>query len=51
MGINIVKVAKVTGMLLGIAGTMISTWANNKSTDDTIAKKVADAFAEQAKEL
>ncbi len=48
MKINIVKVAQITGMVLGIGSTLIGTWAGQKSTEETIAKKVAEALANQA---
>lgn len=47
MAINFVKVASVLGMALGLAGTLVSNWAGQKSMDDTIAKKVAEALANQ----
>lgn len=49
MKINIVKVANVAGMVLGIAGTLVSAWAGKKTMDETVANKVAEALAEQAK--
>lgn len=45
--------AKVVGYAatgLGIAGTLLSNWASDKKTDETIAKKVSEALANQAKE-
>lgn len=48
MKINIVKVASIAGTVLGIAGTLISGWAGQKSTKETIAKQVAEALAEQS---
>ena len=47
MKINIVKVASIAGTVLGLAGTLISSWAGQQSTKAEIAKQVADAFAEQ----
>jgi hypothetical protein len=48
MVINIVKVASIAGTVLGIAGTLISGWAGQKTTQETIEKKVAEALAEKA---
>lgn len=50
MNINIVKIASVAGTVLGIAGTLISGWAGNKTNKETIAKQVAEALAEQSKQ-
>lgn len=44
---NIVKIASIAGTVLGIAGTLISGWAGQKSMDETIAKKVNEALANQ----
>ena len=48
MAFNIVKVASIAGTVLGIAGTLISSWAGQKTTEATVAKKVAEALAEQS---
>lgn len=45
---NIVKIASIAGTVLGIAGTLVSTWAGQKSMDETIEKKVLEALANQA---
>jgi uncharacterized membrane protein len=47
---NIVKIAGIFGTALGIAGTILSSWATQKATDQAITKKVAEAFAEQIKQ-
>ena len=47
MKINIVKVANIAGVALSVASTLIGAWAGQKAMDDTIAKKVADALANQ----
>ena len=47
---NIVKIANIAGTVLGIAGTLLSGWASQQTAKDTIAKQVADALANQAKE-
>lgn len=44
---NIVKIASIAGTVLGVAGTLISSWAGQKAMDETIAKKVTDALANQ----
>lgn len=44
---NIVKIASICGTLLGIAGTLVSGWAGQKAMDQTVAKKVAEALANQ----
>jgi hypothetical protein len=46
---NFVKIAGIVGTALGIAGTILSSWATQKATDQAIAKKVAEAFADQVK--
>lgn len=48
MKINIVKVANIAGLALSIGATVVSAWAGQKNTEETIAKKVAEALAEQA---
>ena len=45
---NIIKIASIAGTVLGIAGTLISSWAGQKSMDETIAQKVNEALANQA---
>ncbi len=45
---NIVKVAQIAGTVFGIAGTLLSTWAGQKTAKETIAKQVAEAIANQA---
>lgn len=47
---NIVKFASIAGTALGIVGTLLSGWASQQTTKETIAKQVADALANQAKE-
>lgn len=44
---NIVKIASIAGTVLGIAGTLVSSWAGQKAMDETIAKKVTEALANQ----
>lgn len=48
MKMNIVKVANIVGVALSIGSTLVGAWAGQKSTEETIAKKVAEALAEQA---
>ncbi len=48
MKINIVKVANIAGVALSIGSTLLGAWAGQKSTEETIAKKVAEALANQA---
>ena len=45
---NIVKIASIAGTVLGIAGTLVSSWAGQKAMDETIAKKVTEALANQS---
>jgi hypothetical protein len=47
MKINIVKVANVAGAALGVVGTLLSAWAGHKSMQETVAKQVAEALANQ----
>ena len=42
MKIDVVKIASIGGVILGIAGTLVSSWANNK--------KVIEAAENLAKE-
>ena len=44
---NIVKIASIAGTVLGVAGTLVSTWAGQKAMDETIAQKVTEALANQ----
>lgn len=48
MKINVVKVANIAGVALSIGATLVSAWAGQKSTEETIAKQVAEALAKQA---
>ena len=48
MKINIVKVANIAGAALSIGATLIGAWAGQKSMEETVAKKVAEALADQA---
>lgn len=50
MKINIVKVVSIVGTALGIAGSLLSGWAGTKTMKSTVAKEVAKALADQAKE-
>lgn len=49
MKFNIVKAASITGTVLSVACTLITGWAGKKATEEAIAKQVAKALAEQAK--
>lgn len=44
---NIVKIASIAGTVLGVAGTLISSWAGQKAMDETVEKKVLEALANQ----
>lgn len=46
---TIVKVANIAATLLGVAGTVLSGWAGQKAMQDSVAKEVAKAFAEQSR--
>lgn len=48
MKINIVKAANIAGMALSIGATLLGAWSGQKSMEDTVAQKVAEALAEQA---
>ena len=50
MAFNIVKVVNIAGTVLGIAGTLLTGWAGQKAAKETIAKQVAEALANQAKQ-
>lgn len=47
---NIVAVAKIAGTVMSIAGSLLVGWAGDKTAKNTIAKQVAEAVANQAKE-
>lgn len=49
MNFNIVKVAKVAGTVMSIAGGLLAGWAGDKTAKETIAKQVAEAVANQTK--
>lgn len=49
MKFNIVKVASIAGTVLGIAGTLLSGWAGQKTMKQTVSKQVSEALAKQAK--
>lgn len=49
MTFNIVKVVNIAGTVLGIASTIISGWAGQKTMKEAVAKEVAKALAEQTK--
>jgi hypothetical protein len=49
MAFPIVKVLSIAGTVLGIAGTVVSSYAGQKTQEATIEKKVAEALANQAK--
>ena len=44
---TVVKVASVAGMLLGMAGTLVSSWSGQKMTDAKIAEEVDKAVKNQ----
>lgn len=50
MKINVVKVIQITGTVLGVASTVLSGWAGQKTMNAAVAKEVAKALANQAKE-
>lgn len=47
MKINVVKVVNVAATVLGIAGTLLSGWAGQKTMKENIAKEVSKALAEK----
>lgn len=48
MRIDIVKVVNIAGTVLGIAGTVLSAWAGQKTMNRNIAKEVSKALADKA---
>lgn len=44
MKVNVVKVVGVAGTVLGLAGTLLSSWVTQKKMDETIEKKVTEAL-------
>lgn len=47
---TVAKVVGIAGTVVGLAGTLMSNWAGEKKTDETIAKKVAEALAKSQTE-
>ena len=47
---DVVKLVSVTAAVLGVAGTLLSGWASQKTMDKTIATKVEEALAKKALE-
>lgn len=50
MNINFKQIGKAALPLAGIVLTIASSVISNKQTEETIAKKVAEALADQTKE-
>lgn len=49
MKINIVKAANIAGTVMGIAGSLLTAWAGQKTAERTITEKVAETFANHVK--
>ena len=48
--INATKLLGITGTVLGIGGTLISSYVNEKQQEETIDRKVNEAIAKLANE-
>ena len=42
--IDVVKIVGIAGTVLGVASTFLGNWATQKTMDETVAKKVAEAL-------
>lgn len=45
--LNIVKVAKIGGMLLSIGGMVVSSWVGSKENEQTLQKIVDERLKQQ----
>lgn len=41
---KVVKIISIAGTVLGLVGTLVSSWAQQKTIDDTIAREVEKAL-------
>lgn len=47
MKLDVIKIVKVAGTLLSVAGMLASGWAGTKENEKTLEKLVADHFKNQ----
>lgn len=47
---TVIKIVSLVAAGLGIAGTVISSWAGNQAMKSAVAKEVAEALADTVKE-
>lgn len=45
--IDVVKLAKIAGMILTVAGTVVTGWVGTKENEKTLEKLVEDHFKEE----
>lgn len=44
MKINVIKVISLAGTALGVVGTLVTSWAEDKKLDNKVAEAVAEAL-------
>ena len=49
--IDIVKVVNVAGTVLGIAGTLLTSWSSTKTMKSTIVKEVVKEVAKEVSKM
>lgn len=47
MNIDVVKIVKIAGLVLSVAGTIATGWAGSKENEKTLEKLVKDHFKEE----
>lgn len=47
MNIDVVKIVKIAGLVLSVAGTIATGWAGSKENEKTIEKLVSDHFNQE----
>ena len=47
MKIDVIKIVKIAGLVLSVAGTVATGWAGSKENERTLGKLVEDRFKDQ----
>lgn len=47
MNMNVVKIIGLLATILGVGGTIVTDWVNDKKIEDKINRKVDEALAER----
>ena len=47
---DIFKLLSLVGMLLGAAGTLLTSWADGRELDETISQKIDEKLADRKNE-